>query len=112
MGPTPTSRATCQPRLLQIPDHSNEVIQVGAWQYAFNVLLVGCAEDLESISAAQKDGIIRLAKQEFERWGLRIMAEARTPALRSRFRASVNELLGVDVVSDMYLNLLAAGESL
>jgi hypothetical protein len=104
-------RETCRPILIQIPDQPASV-QAGSWKYRFNVLLVGCSADISSITSTQKDEIVQLASEEIRRSSLDITAQFRTPAFRSRLRDAVNRALGTEAVSDIYLNLLMAAESM
>jgi len=97
-GPLP--REACQPMLVQIPDQPAEV-QAGSWKYRFNLLLAGCAADLNSVSSTQKDEIVQLAAEEIRRSGLDITAQFSTPALGSRLLAAVNKRLGAETVSDV-----------
>lgn len=110
-APNLIPQETCRPQLLQVPEE-NVKIQVGAWQFVFNVLLVGCGEDLSRLAPAQVHEVVELATREIQERGLRIVGEFKSPAFRAHFRAVVAKRLGTEAVSDIYLNLLAAGESM
>lgn len=101
----------CRSVLKRIPE-DNVVVQNENWEYAFNVLLVVCVEDLDSITPAQEQAIVQLSTREIKREGFQIVAEVEDMAFREELRSSINALVGKQIASDAYINILFAGESM
>jgi hypothetical protein len=108
---TPQGDETCRPMLLKIPDN-NVSLKTGAWQYVFNIIVAGCSGRLDELSPGQRQLIVKLATSEVEKRGIRIIADVDNLKFREHLRDESNKLLGSDVISDIYLNLLWTAEAM
>jgi hypothetical protein len=100
---------SCLPGMRVVPDGKHS-FRDGSWDYLFNIILVGCGDELERLTSADEKLIIGLAEDSIRREGPHLIAKYGESSFRDSFLKSINKSLGGPVVADVYFNLLMTGE--
>lgn len=100
---------SCIPRMKVVP-RDKHTFRDGGWDYIFNVILVGCEQDLRRITAEDERTILSLAEDAVRKEGLHIVARHQEDGFRSALQKEVNESMRDSGVTDIYFNLLMTAE--
>ena len=101
----PSGRETtgCTPSFQEVSDKTIEA-RASYWRLYFSVALVGCREDLQSLTAGELDRV----KEEFTnptQWPILLLAtDSKKQSFRDKARATVNALLGREVAADFLIH--------
>lgn len=101
----------CTPGYTKLAEEFFEVQVGGEWHFHLNALLVGCTENLGTLTKDDKDRARMAVTEMVTKFHLVFLGKAEQPEFRSQISEAINQELGAQVVTDIYFDPLGFSES-
>lgn len=94
--------AECQPTHLELPEHFDH-LRSGHAETGFSAALIGCRDDLEGLSPSEIERVSKELAARATKFGTALMASLAVRSERTRLVRGLNEALGRDAISDIFV---------